>query len=193
MKSEVQLHLFHSTCTCCWLLSNVKSQLLEVKDPSPIVDCLWGIIYQQLVSHFKFSIPCTFTFDEESGWNISDTDLPEVVLPNLTQLTNQDRKLQKSSIFPAFCIAQRDSLVKAKVPGKLYSAPFPWGETRKVPLQSFNFTLLLKTWWIMQYELELGRNLLSLTVAMHMRCWDIKLVSWDIFSRSTNTKAHGFL
>lgn len=102
MKSEVQLHLFHSTCTCCWLLSNVKSQLIEVKDPSPIVDCLWGIIYQQLVSHFKFSIPCTFTFDEESGWNISDTDLPEVVLPNLTQLTNQDRKLQKSSIFPAF-------------------------------------------------------------------------------------------
>lgn len=158
----MQLHLFHSTC--CWLLFNVNSLLIEVKDPSPIVDCLWGIIFQQLVFHFKFSIPCTFTFDEESGWNISDTDLPEVVLPNLTQLTNQDRKLQKSSISPAFCIAQHDSLVKAKVPGKLYSAPFPWGEARKVPLQlqSFNFTLLLKTWWIMQYELELGRKFNSI-------------------------------
>lgn len=141
---------------------------------------------------FKFSIPRTFTFDEESGWNISDKDLPKVELPNLTQLTNQDRKLQKSSIFPGFCIAQRDSLVKAKVPGKLYNAPFPWREARKVPLQSFNFTLLLKTWWIMQYELELGRILLSLTVSMLMRCWDIKLVSWDIFSRSTKYQGSWF-
>lgn len=112
------------------------------------------------------------------------------ILHNWQTKIESYRNLQSSLLF---CIAQRDSLVKAKVPGKLYSAPFPWGEARKVPLQSFNFTLLLKTWWIMQYELELGRNLLSLTVSMHMRCWDIKLVSWDIFSRSTNTKAHGFL